>query len=106
MPETHTCPTCQHEHEPDMTIDMTGHDEALRDLLHKQAAFLTAAGQAIEAALAGETVEWPRSVHYSAESEFLARYYPGAHSLYLPTYQPTVLVGFPADPDKTIWSAS
>lgn len=99
---THECPACQCQ----AGIDMTGHDEALRDLLHKQAAFLTAAGQAIEAALAGETVEWPRSVPYSAESEFLARYYPGAHSVYLPTYLPTVLVGFPADPDKTIWSAS
>lgn len=103
---TRACPTCQHEHEPDITIDMTGHDEALRNLLHKHATFLTAAGQAIKAALAGETVEWPESVPHAAEREFLDRYYPGAHPLHLPTYLPEVGVYFPGKPEKTIWSAS
>lgn len=103
---THACPTCQHEHEPAMTIDMTGHDEALRGLLHKHASFLTAVGQAIEAKLAGETVEWPTQVPYIAEQEFLARYYPGAHSVYLPTYLPEVGVTFPGGRKKSIWSVS
>ena len=103
---THQCPTCQHEHEPDPAIDMTGHDEALRDILHKHATFLTAAGQAIEAKLAGETVEWPKSVPYSAEYEFVTRYYPGAHSVRLPTYLPEVGVTFPGGRKKTIWSVS
>lgn len=103
---THACPTCQNEHEPDITIDMTGHDEALRNILHTHASFLTAAGQAIEAALAGETVEWPKSASYSVEQEFLARYYPGAHSLYLPTYLPEVGVTFPGGRKKSIWSVS
>lgn len=102
---THACPTCQHEYEPDTTIDMTGHDEALRNILHTHATFLTAVGQAIEAALAGETGKWPKPA-YIVESEFLARYYPGAHSLYLPTYLPDAIVVSPGEPNKTIWSAS
>lgn len=102
-----TCPTCQHEHTPPPVVDMTGHDEALRALLHQQAAYLTEAAQAIEAALAGQTVTWPE---YAADNErdFMRRYYPGeaVYSLYLPTVRSDAYIRTVRGDRKVIWSAT
>lgn len=97
-----TCGACGNEHQPQTPVDMTGHDEAVRQLVQEFAGESAAILAAVQSALDGDIPKEPRRVK-GWGYPFVKRYYPDYH--YVVWVGGRLMACGVGQKNKVLWSA-